>query len=345
MKNKVIYLIFIGLLFVINVPKVFAADLMCVYSNKNNNITITFDKGNPVTLDVFYKEKKDNSAFISQIKGDDPKQLPKKCPLSVSYIRPWVGKNYIRVNNFPLSDRVTGSIRLTDEKPLYDSKPADEIIGEITDRQYKSFQRTFNYCTDYFVRYMNGEEGLYKNIQSCFFLLSNHCNDKSSILFKYKPVEMKNYCNEYEKTGGEVIQQAKTSHDESPKVKVWEQFYDYLKNPPERKKSIHISCEDFEYVEKDEDGKIIKSGNIIKEIYGIVMIIAPILVILLGSLDYAKATFASDEDAVKKAQANFMKRILAAILLFLLPSIIKVMFAIAIDAGIEISRPIFCIFG
>lgn len=102
-------------------------------------------------------------------------------------------------------------------------------------------------------------------------------------------------------------------------------------------KSKAINCEDF----LDEKG-----NNIIKEIWSIIIIVAPILVILLGSLDFAKATLASDEEAMKKSQSNFMKRLLAGILLFLLPQLIKVMFFIAKDlAHINIPKPIFCIFG
>ncbi len=98
---------------------------------------------------------------------------------------------------------------------------------------------------------------------------------------------------------------------------------------------IPIDCSDFE----DDE------GNIIATIYSIIMIMAPILVILFGSLDFARATFSADAEAIRKSQLNFLKRIIAAIILFLLPSIIRIMFYLAINAGIKISEPIFCIFG
>lgn len=51
--------------------------------------------------------------------------------------------------------------------------------------------------------------------------------------------------------------------------------------------------------------------------------IAPILLILLGMLDFGKAIISNDADALKKAGINFSKRLIAAVILFLLPVIIN----------------------
>lgn len=67
------------------------------------------------------------------------------------------------------------------------------------------------------------------------------------------------------------------------------------------------------------------SARIIAFIYNIlkwVKYIAPVLVIILGILDFVKALAAQDDDAMKKAQGKFVKRMIAAVLLFLLPLII-----------------------
>ena len=67
------------------------------------------------------------------------------------------------------------------------------------------------------------------------------------------------------------------------------------------------------------------SDQIIAFIYNIlkwVKYIAPVLVIILGILDFVKALAAQDDDAMKKAQGKFVKRLIAAVLLFLLPLII-----------------------
>lgn len=63
--------------------------------------------------------------------------------------------------------------------------------------------------------------------------------------------------------------------------------------------------------------------NLIQEIWTLFEIAAPILLIVFGSLDFVKATAAADADALKKAGNNFMKRVIAAVLLFLIPFIVS----------------------
>ena len=53
-------------------------------------------------------------------------------------------------------------------------------------------------------------------------------------------------------------------------------------------------------------------------------ILGPILLILFGSLDFAKATVSAEQDALKKAWKNFSKRLVATLLLFLTPTIVNI---------------------
>lgn len=55
-----------------------------------------------------------------------------------------------------------------------------------------------------------------------------------------------------------------------------------------------------------------------------VRIIVPILVILLGSLDLAKAVIASKEDEMKKAQTTFIKRIILGVVVFFVPVLVDI---------------------
>lgn len=48
-----------------------------------------------------------------------------------------------------------------------------------------------------------------------------------------------------------------------------------------------------------------------------------ILTVVLGITDYVKATFASDDTGMKKANGNFSKRLICLLLLFLAPTIIS----------------------
>lgn len=59
--------------------------------------------------------------------------------------------------------------------------------------------------------------------------------------------------------------------------------------------------------------------NIIKWIKYIV----PVIVIVFGILDFIKATSSDKDDDMKKAQSNFVKRLIAAALIFLIPFIIE----------------------
>ena len=76
---------------------------------------------------------------------------------------------------------------------------------------------------------------------------------------------------------------------------------------------------------KDNCGKIFDDdfNNFVKNAMAVFYVVAPILLILFGSLDFAKATVASDPAALKKASTNFSKRVAATLLLFLTPTIIN----------------------
>ncbi|MDD3187152.1 MAG: hypothetical protein PHD02_01610 [Bacilli bacterium] len=65
--------------------------------------------------------------------------------------------------------------------------------------------------------------------------------------------------------------------------------------------------------------------------YSLLRIIAPIGVLLFGSLDIARAVMAADEAKIKKAQALFAKRLVAAIIIFL--SFVIVDFIVSITSA------------
>lgn len=59
-----------------------------------------------------------------------------------------------------------------------------------------------------------------------------------------------------------------------------------------------------------------------------VLILAPVGLIILGAMDFVKATATGDNDAIKKASSNFIKRAIAVVLLFLLKPLLKMVFTI-----------------
>lgn len=69
--------------------------------------------------------------------------------------------------------------------------------------------------------------------------------------------------------------------------------------------------------------------HLIDEILDYVRIIVPILIILLGSLDLAKAVISGKEDIIKKAQTDFAKRLIAGVIIFLVPTLIDIVMELA----------------
>lgn len=64
--------------------------------------------------------------------------------------------------------------------------------------------------------------------------------------------------------------------------------------------------------------------ELINEILQYPRIIVPILVILFGTLDLAKAVIAGKEDEMTKAKKTFTKRVLVGVTFFLIPAIINI---------------------
>lgn len=80
--------------------------------------------------------------------------------------------------------------------------------------------------------------------------------------------------------------------------------------------SISINCSDFEALHI---------------IYTIILIVAPILVIVFGSIDYSKAVMTSDLEKMDKFKKRFKPRLIAVIVLFLVPLLIKLLLSLNSD--------------
>jgi len=66
-------------------------------------------------------------------------------------------------------------------------------------------------------------------------------------------------------------------------------------------------------------------------IVNVIKIGVPILLIIFGMLDLGKAVIAQKEDEIKKGQAIFTKRLIAAVLVFLVVFIVQVVFNLVAD--------------
>ncbi len=67
---------------------------------------------------------------------------------------------------------------------------------------------------------------------------------------------------------------------------------------------------------------------LLQKLLNYLKILGPTIAIVLGSLDFTKAIVASDEDQMKKTQSKFVKRIIAAVLLFFIPLLVEILLSI-----------------
>ncbi len=56
-----------------------------------------------------------------------------------------------------------------------------------------------------------------------------------------------------------------------------------------------------------------------------IQVIVPILLIIWGMIDFVKAVVGGDEGKIKEAQKVFIKRIIAAVIVFLMVTIVKLL--------------------
>jgi len=70
----------------------------------------------------------------------------------------------------------------------------------------------------------------------------------------------------------------------------------------------------------------------IRNIFNIVKIAIPVLLIVLGLMDFVKAIIASDDQKMKKAQKDFITRLIIGAVIFFIPSVLEFLLSLI---GIE----------
>lgn len=68
--------------------------------------------------------------------------------------------------------------------------------------------------------------------------------------------------------------------------------------------------------------------DFIRDYWGWIIILAPMLLMLMGTIDFIKALASNDADAMSKAVSSFIKRTIATLLLSFLPMIMNTLFDI-----------------
>lgn len=93
-------------------------------------------------------------------------------------------------------------------------------------------------------------------------------------------------------------------------------------------KDGNLTCNDYDKIfgSKNDPDSI---SYMINEALKYIRIIVPILIILLGTLDFAKAVIAGKEDNMKKAQSTFVKRLIAGVAVFFVPLLVNIIMNLA----------------
>ena len=74
-----------------------------------------------------------------------------------------------------------------------------------------------------------------------------------------------------------------------------------------------------------------KIANTVHIIILVIQIVTPIILVVLGMIDLIKAVIASKEDEIKKAQMTFVKRLIAAAIVFFVFIIVKLVISFVAD--------------
>ena len=84
-----------------------------------------------------------------------------------------------------------------------------------------------------------------------------------------------------------------------------------------------IACDDIFHF--NQVGSV---GWMLQTIFNYIKIIGPILVVLLSSIDFIKAVLGTDEKAMKEAQSKLIIRLIAALALFLIPTLLQLLLSL-----------------
>ena len=81
-----------------------------------------------------------------------------------------------------------------------------------------------------------------------------------------------------------------------------------------------------------QNAGVMKAAQIVGWLLFIIRIVAPLILIAMGIIELAKAVIANDEKAISAAITSLIKRALAAIIIFFIPTIVSLIFTVVGNA-------------
>lgn len=82
----------------------------------------------------------------------------------------------------------------------------------------------------------------------------------------------------------------------------------------------------FQILAKCGDQDLLTILGVVRAALNILTFVIPIILIVLGIVDLSKAVVSSDEKKTKEAQKMFFSRVIYAVVIFLIPTIISLLF-------------------
>ncbi len=77
---------------------------------------------------------------------------------------------------------------------------------------------------------------------------------------------------------------------------------------------------------------------IVGKIFFIIKIVVPLLLIILGTIEVGKVVLSGDDKAISKTVSNLIKRLIAAVIIFFVPTLVKVLFAMVSEFSEEMKE-------
>lgn len=91
---------------------------------------------------------------------------------------------------------------------------------------------------------------------------------------------------------------------------------------PNKTVLIAAACDDTPLGCTDNDSSV---AWLLQKILDYIKILGPTIAVVLGSIDFVKAIITSDQDNMKKTEMRFVKRIIAAVILFFIPMLVEIL--------------------
>lgn len=83
--------------------------------------------------------------------------------------------------------------------------------------------------------------------------------------------------------------------------------------------------------------------RISSSLYNAVMIITPVILIIMGTIDLLRGIMSSKEDEMKKGRESFLKRLIASVVVFLIVVVVKVLVSALAGTGANSTKIVGCI--